>query len=87
MNRIANNPDYDRLGFGRSPNEAAGAYSRQFLDRARAAVFHKAYGDEALTAMSAESADPEIKNILNALSLAAPNFGYPEFLVDKMPKM
>lgn len=51
-----------------------GNYSRQFMDRARAAVFHRAYGDDALTAMASESADPDVRNILNALTMAAPDF-------------
>ncbi len=54
--------------------DGQGNYSRQFMDRARAAVFHRAYGDDALTAMASESADPDVRNILNALTMAAPDF-------------
>jgi len=54
--------------------DGQGNYSRQFMDRARAAVFHRAYGDDALTSMASESADPDVRNILNALTMAAPDF-------------
>jgi hypothetical protein len=62
------------------PEEAAqyltkeGLPTKQLSDRIQAAIFAKAYGDERLLAIMAEEADPDIKNILNALSAAAPEF-------------
>ena len=61
-------------------NEAAGLstsdgrFTKQMADRVQAAVFQKAYGDERLLTLFAEEADPDIKNILNALNRAAPSF-------------
>ncbi len=51
-----------------------GGWTKQFADRVQAAVFHKAYENEALLALMAEEADPGIKNILAALGQAAPAF-------------
>ena len=51
-----------------------GRWTKQMADRVQAAVFYKAYGDEKLLALMAEEADPDIKNILNALNQAAPAF-------------
>ena len=61
-------------------NEAAGyvtedgRYTKQLIDRVQAAVFHKSYNDDHLLTLQAEEADPNIKNILNALTIAAPEF-------------
>ncbi|MFH2034520.1 MAG: JAB domain-containing protein, partial [Candidatus Margulisiibacteriota bacterium] len=61
-------------------NEAAGytaadgKYTKQLIDRIEAAIFYKAYEDESLLALMSEVADPEIKNILNALIVAAPGY-------------
>lgn len=47
------------------PNKAA-------YDRIEAAVFQRAYGSQALTGMFAEAEDPEIRTVLRALAIAAP---------------
>lgn len=54
--------------------DQTGAYSRQFVERARAAVFARAYGDGNLTALAAESSDPDVRNVINALAMSAPEF-------------
>lgn len=51
-----------------------GRWTKQMADRVQAAVFYRAYGDEKLLALVAEEADPDIKNILSALNMAAPSF-------------
>ena len=51
-----------------------GRWTKQMADRVQAAVFYKAYENEALLALMAEEADPDIKNILSALNKAAPAF-------------
>lgn len=51
-----------------------GDWTRQMADRVQAAVFHKAYGNDALTNLLAQEADPIIKNVINALNVAAPYF-------------
>lgn len=51
-----------------------GRATRQLVDRIRSAVFHKAYESNPLTSLAAEEANPDIKNILNALLAAAPEF-------------
>ncbi|HOI95559.1 MAG TPA: PLxRFG domain-containing protein [Syntrophobacter fumaroxidans] len=51
-----------------------GGYTKQLADRIQAAVFAKAYSDQRLLALMAEEADPDIKNIVNALNMAAPDF-------------
>lgn len=51
-----------------------GRWTKQFADRVQAAVFYKAYGSESLLSLTAEEADPDIKNVLNALNQAAPAF-------------
>lgn len=53
---------------------AEGGYTKQLIDRIQAAVFYKAYQDEFLLTLQAEEADPNIKNIINALTVAAPEF-------------
>ena len=63
-----------------SPEERAGYVTedgranKQLIDRVQAAVFQKAYGSEELLKLSAEEANPDIKNILNGLTKGAPNF-------------
>lgn len=54
---------------------AEGRPTKQLVDRARAAVFMKAYGDERLLAAMAEETDPESRNLLSALVDAAPEMG------------
>ena len=51
-----------------------GQWSRQAGERAKAAVFHAAYGDKNLTSQLATSADPEFKNIQTAMLQVAPQF-------------
>lgn len=46
--------------------------NQRLYDRIEAAIFQKAYGSKDLTGMFAEAADPEIRAVLNALSIAAP---------------
>jgi len=53
---------------------ADGRWTKQMADRVQAAIFYKAYGDERLLTLTAEEADPDIKNILSALNTAAPAF-------------
>jgi len=66
----------DKMG----PAEAAGyltedgRHTKQLIDRVQAALFYKAYEDDSLISLMAEEADTEIKNILNALTVAAPKF-------------
>ena len=52
----------------------SGGYTKQLIDRIRAAIFFKAYKNDSLLEMMAEDTDPKIKNILNALTVAAPEF-------------
>lgn len=51
-----------------------GRWTKQMGDRVQAAIFEKAYGDERLLNLVAEEADPDVKNVLNALNQAAPAF-------------
>jgi predicted GNAT family acetyltransferase len=51
-----------------------GRYTKQLIDRITAAIFYKAYQSNDLISMMAEEADPNIKNILNALTVAAPEY-------------
>lgn len=61
-------------------NEAAklvdgeGRPNKTFFDRLRAAVFARAYGSERMIAAMAEDADPDARNVLNALVRAAPEW-------------
>ncbi len=52
----------------------AGQYGKKLGDRIQAAIFEKAYHDDRLLGLAAEEANPDIKNILTALTLAAPEF-------------
>jgi len=52
----------------------SGEWTRQMADRVQAAVFHKAYSNDSLTNLLAQEADPDIKNVINALNVAAPYF-------------
>lgn len=53
---------------------ADGRPTRQLLDRMQNAIFAKAYKNEMLVKLVAEEPDPEIRNILTALNVAAPAF-------------
>ena len=77
----ASNRDFLKAFMAQIPaNERAamidgnGNYTKQFADRVQAAVFAKAYRDTELLALFAETADPDIKNVLQALTIAAPEF-------------
>lgn len=48
--------------------------TRQLADRVQSAIFARAYRDPALVSAQAEEADPDVRNILRALTLAAPSF-------------
>lgn len=54
--------------------DAQGRPSKQLTDRLEAAVFAKAYAEPELTAMFAEAANPDTRNVLNALTYAAADF-------------
>lgn len=51
-----------------------GRPTKQLADRIEAAVFAKAYANGGLVQLFAEESDPGIRNILNALNIAAPAF-------------
>jgi hypothetical protein len=51
-----------------------GSYTKQLVDRVQAAIFQKAYQDDNLLALMSEEADPKIKNILGAMTIAAGEF-------------
>jgi hypothetical protein len=51
-----------------------GRPTKQLSDRMQAAIFQRAYGNEALTQLLVEEADPEIKNVISALNVAARQF-------------
>lgn len=53
---------------------ADGKPTKQLVDRIQAAVFAKAYDDDSLIELQAESTDPRIKNVLSALTFAAGGF-------------
>ena len=51
-----------------------GKFTKQLIDRVQAAIFSKAYQDDYLLELMAEDADPRIKNILSAMTIAAGEF-------------
>lgn len=53
---------------------ADGRPTKQVIDRVQAAIFAKAYKSESLLRLAVEEPDPEIRNILTALNVAAPSF-------------
>ncbi|GEM_PF-506875 len=53
---------------------ADGAANKAYFDRLRAAIFAKAYGDPKLIAAQAEETNPDARNALNALVIAAPTW-------------
>lgn len=53
---------------------STGEYTGPLIARLQAAVFAKAYVDERLLELMADSAKPENRNVINALSAAAPQF-------------
>jgi DNA repair protein RadC len=54
--------------------DRSGRFTTGFTKRFKNAVFAKAYKNQELVEVAAETADPDIKNILSALQAAAPNF-------------
>lgn len=54
--------------------DAEGKPTRQMVDRLKSAIFSKAYGDPRLTSAMAEEANPEMKNVLAALTQASAEF-------------
>lgn len=57
-----------------------GRPTKQLIERMQNAVFAKAYKNEKLTKLVAEEADPEIRNVLNALNGAAAQFVEMQYL-------
>lgn len=53
---------------------ADGRPTKQIIDRIQGAIFAKAYQNDLLLQLAVEEADPEIRNILTALNVAAPAF-------------
>jgi hypothetical protein len=51
-----------------------GRPTKQLMDRIKAALFAKAYNEPSLLSAMAEESDPDVKNLLNALNIAAPEF-------------
>lgn len=51
-----------------------GRANKQLIDRVQAAIFQKAYNADELLVLTAEEADPDIKNILNGLNTASVEF-------------
>jgi len=77
----ASNDQFLRIFLSRIGGEAAAGFTnaegrptKQLADRMNAAIFARVYGDERLTELQAEEADPQIRNILAALQAAAPAF-------------
>ena len=52
--------------------DAKGNPTKQSVDRLKSAIFHKAYENDELTNLAHQAEDPEARNIVNALSQAAP---------------
>lgn len=59
---------------------ADGRPTKQLVDRLQNAIFAKAYKNELLVNLVAEEPDPEIRNILTALNVAAPDFIQMQYL-------
>ncbi|WP_163604369.1 hypothetical protein [Leclercia adecarboxylata] len=53
---------------------ADGRPTRQVIDRIRGAMFARAYQNDSLLQLAIEEPDPEIRNVLTALTTAAPQF-------------
>jgi len=75
------NRDFVKTFLAKLPKEEAsqyytskGDYTKQLADRITFALFYKAYGDDYLASLQAEEANPEIKNILNALIANSKDF-------------
>ncbi|MCW6615836.1 hypothetical protein [Yersinia ruckeri] len=57
-----------------------GRPTRQLLDRIQNAIFAKAYKNESLVKLVAEEPDPELRNVLTALNVAAHDFVQMQYL-------
>jgi hypothetical protein len=57
-----------------------GRPTRQLVDRMQNAIFAKAYKNEKLVKLIAEEPDPELRNVLTALNVAAPDFVEMQYL-------
>jgi ddrB-like ParB superfamily domain len=74
------NPFYRDFLRNLGGNEAAklvdsnGSVNKQFFDRLKSAIFAKAYGNERMLTAMAEDADPDARNVINALVRAAPEW-------------
>lgn len=64
-----------------------GRANKQLIDRVQAAIFQKAYGSSELLKLSAEEADPDIKNILNGLTAGASEFAKAKGLDNKLAEL
>lgn len=65
---VAQMPDNEKQGL----IDEDGRPTRQAEERADAAVFAKAYENDALTRLKSQALEPEAKSIINGLSMAAP---------------
>lgn len=54
--------------------DSQGKPTQALVTRMKAAIFAKAYNDDRLLEMMADQSKPELQNMLNALSIAAPKF-------------
>ncbi|MCW7555520.1 hypothetical protein NX722_23435 [Endozoicomonas gorgoniicola] len=54
--------------------DSQGRPNADMVKRVQAAVFSKAYDDDRLITLFAEEADPDVRNLLNALNTASPAF-------------
>ncbi|HBM2815716.1 TPA: hypothetical protein LU109_003628 [Enterobacter hormaechei subsp. xiangfangensis] len=57
-----------------------GRPTRQLVDRVQNAIFAKAYKNEKLVKLVSEEPDPELRNVLTALNVAAPAFVEMQYL-------
>jgi len=80
LNAASNKPFIKRFLSKMSQGEqtgyatSEGEINKTFLDRMQAAIFNKAYNSEDLLTLAAEEANPDSRNIINGLQLAAKDF-------------
>lgn len=82
VDSAANQPALDRFakaiqsqgGDSVNVRDAKGKYTGAFLRRFKNAVFAKAYRNQDIVEIASDEADPDLKNVLAALSSAAPDF-------------
>jgi hypothetical protein len=63
-----------------------GRPTKQLVDRMQNAIFAKAYRNERLVRLVAEEPDPEIRNVLTAMNMAAPDFVEMQYLSGEVHK-